>query len=148
MLTPNTPAPSFALLDQDSIVHTLAHYVGKTVLLYFYPKDDTPGCTKEACTIAEMYDDFEHAGIVVLGVSADSPASHTLFKQKYHLPFTLLSDPEKTTIAAYGAKNMMGMTKRVSYIIGPDGVILKVYPDVDPANHALQILQDAQLLKG
>jgi peroxiredoxin Q/BCP len=142
MLTPNTKAPTFSLLDQDSAVHTLEQYAGKMVLLYFYPKDDTPGCTKEACTIAEMYNDFEKSGIVVLGVSADSSESHTKFKQKYHLPFTLLSDPEKTMIDAYGAKNMIGMTKRISYLIGPDGMILKTYPNVDPANHALEILND------
>src|ERR1700722_12234256 len=112
MLTPNTIAPDFKLLDQNSKEHSLAYHLAhaggpastggkpatKFILVYFYPKDDTAGCTKEACTIAEAYGDFERNGVAVFGVSADSPESHKKFAEKYHLPFTLLSDPTKETI--------------------------------------------------
>ncbi len=143
MITLNTKAPKFTLLDQDGKETSLSQFLGQKVLLYFYPKDGTPGCTKEACVIAEMYDEFKKAGIAVLGVSADSPESHTKFRAKYHLPFTLLSDPEKLVIAQYGAKSLIGITKRISYLIDEAGIISKVYPKVDPASHAGEILVDA-----
>ena len=141
MLTPTTHAPAFTLLDDTGVARSLADFAGKTVLLYFYPKDDTPGCTKEACMIRDVYNDFEKEGVVVIGVSTDSVASHKEFKEKYELPFILLADTDKTVVKAYEANGLL-MTKRVSYLIGPDGVILKTYPDVDPATHALQILKD------
>lgn len=141
-------APDFSLPDQDGKTHSLANYRGQVVLIYFYPKDDTPGCTKEACTIAEVYDDFEKNGVKVFGISADSIESHKQFAEKYHLPFTLLSDPDRQVIVAYGA-NQEGEgsehsthTKRISYLVSPDGVIIRSYPDVDPATHALNILKD------
>lgn len=144
MLVLQTKAPNFTLFDQDNIERSLTDYTNERVLLYFYPKDDTPGCTKEACTIAQVYDDFKKANITVLGVSADSPESHTKFRTKYNLPFTLLSDPDKKVIEMYEAKNLIGGTKRISYLIDIGGTILKTYPNVDPANHALQILKDVQ----
>ncbi len=151
MLKEGTTAPDFLLLDQNEVTHTLAQYRGKTVLLYFYPKDDTPGCTKEACMIADVYNDFKANDIVVLGVSKDSPASHKKFAAKYNLPFTLLSDPKGDGIEAYGAwqnKSMFGRSfmgiSRVSYLIDKEGKIQKVYPKVDPASHALEILSDVK----
>jgi thioredoxin-dependent peroxiredoxin len=151
MLTTGTTAPDFSLLDQNEVPHTLAQYRGKTVLLYFYPKDDTPGCTKEACMIADVYNDFKANDIVVLGVSKDSPASHNKFAAKYNLPFTLLSDQKGDVIEAYGAwqnKSMFGRSfmgiSRISYLIDKEGKILKVYPKVDPATHAIEILKDVK----
>lgn len=151
MLTIGTTVPDFSLLDQNEAMHMLAQYRGKTVLLYFYPKDDTPGCTKEACMIADVYQDFTAKGIVVLGVSKDSPASHKKFAAKYNLPFTLLSDPKGDAVEAYGAwqnKSMFGRSfmgiSRISYLIDKEGKIQKVYPKVDPASHALEILKDVQ----
>lgn len=153
MLDINTKAPHFSLLDQDAETRTLADYAGSWMAIYFYPKDDTPGCTKEACAIADVYNDFSALGVTVLGVSKDSPKSHKKFAQKYNLPFTLLSDESTEMIQAYGAwveKSMYGKkymgTDRITYLINPQGVIVKVYPKVDPANHALEILNDIKQL--
>lgn len=146
-------APAFSLVDQDEIKHSLKQYQGKYVLLYFYPKDDTPGCAKEACMIADVYKDFSKLGIVVLGVSKDSSKSHKKFATKYNLPFTLLSDPEAIVIEKYEAwkeKKMFGRSflgiERISYLINPEGKIARVYPKVDPASHALEILKDVKVL--
>jgi len=130
----------FTLLDQDNVAHKLSDYSNGKVLLYFYTKDDTPGCTKEACTITAVYDDFKKAGITVLGVSSDSPESHKKFREKYNIPFTLLSDPNKKVIKDYDADSML-FTKRISYLI-ENGIIIKTYPKVDPANHAMEILNE------
>lgn len=149
MLEIGTKAPNFSLLNQNGEICTLDQYKGEWSVIYFYPKDDTPGCTKEACAITEVYQDFKKMNVTVLGVSKDSVASHKKFADKYNLPFTLLSDPETTTIQAYKAwkeKSMFGKkltgTARVSYIINPEGEIAKVYPKVTPAEHALEILAD------
>ncbi len=133
-------APEFSLLDQNGQARTLGEFMGKMVVVYFYPKDDTPGCTKEACGIRDNYAEFTNLDAVVLGVSHDTPESHTAFIQKYNLPFTLLSDSNKEMIKAYGAGGMM--TRRISYLIGKDGVVLKYYPKVDPTMHAEEILND------
>lgn len=140
MIKEGTKIIDFSLVDQDNIVHKLSDYSSGRVLLYFYPKDDTPGCTKEACMITELYDDFKKAGITVLGISPDSPASHKKFAEKYNLPFTLLSDSDKKVIKEYGASSLV-FTKRISYLIDK-GIILKVYPKVDPASHAMEILKE------
>lgn len=145
MLDIKTPAPNFKLLDQNGKEHTLAYHRGSYVLIYFYPKDDTPGCTKEACTIRDMYKDFESNNVKIFGISADSVQSHKDFAEKYGLPFTLLSDPQKETIKRYGAESFP-FNKRISYLIGPDSVIEKVYPKVDPAHHGEEILQDIYAL--
>ncbi len=144
MIKENTKALDFTLLDQDKKEVKLSDYTNDNILLYFYPKDDTPGCTKEACMITEVYDNFKKNNITVLGVSSDSPESHTKFRLKYNLPFTLLSDPEKKVIKAYEAQGPLGFTKRISYLI-KKGIIIKTYPKVDPANHALQILKDISI---
>lgn len=155
MLSVSETAPNFTLPDQANETHTLSDYRGSWVLVYFYPKDDTPGCTKEACTIAEVYNEFESLGITVFGVSKDSPASHQKFAEKYNLPFTLLSDESGAMIEAYGAikeKSMFGKIYqgivRMSYLINPDGQIAAVYPKVDPASHALEILADVRARQG
>ncbi len=154
MLKTGRKAPSFSLLDQNNTTHTLKQYVGVWVLLYFYPKDDTPGCTKEACMIADVYKDFKRMKVTVLGVSKDTPRSHKKFAEKYTLPFTLLSDPTMEMMDKYGAvafKQMYGKavrgTNRISYLINPEGKIAKVYPEVDPANHALELLKDIKVLQ-
>lgn len=135
-----TKAPDFNLLDQNGEARTLSEFKGKLVVVYFYPKDDTPGCTKEACGIRDNYSEFEKLGTVVLGVSHDTPESHTAFIDKYKLPFTLLSDPTKEMIKAYGAGGMM--TRRISYLIGKNGEVLKYYAKVDPTVHAEEIIND------
>jgi peroxiredoxin Q/BCP len=140
MLKEGTKIIDFSLVDQDHIFHKLSDYSTGRVLLYFYPKDDTPGCTKEACSITEVYDDFKKEGITVIGISSDSPESHKKFKEKYNLPFTLLSDTDKKVIKDYGASSLL-FTKRISYLIDK-GVIIKVYPKVDPATHAMEILKE------
>ncbi len=154
MLKIGRKAPLFKLLDQDEKTHALKDYLGKWTLIYFYPKDDTAGCTKEACTIADVYKDFKRQGVVVFGVSKDTPKSHKKFAEKYHLPFTLLSDPTMEMMDKYGAaveKQMYGKTvrgtNRISYLVNPEGKIAKVYEKVDPANHALELLADIKLLK-
>ncbi len=149
ILKQGSRAPDFTLPDQDGRPHTLSGERGRWVLLYFYPKDDTPGCTKEACMIRDAFPDFGRLDAVVFGVSVDSVASHGKFAEKYGLPFTLLADTEKEVVRAYGVwgkKKMMGHeyegTLRTSFLIGPDGVVRKVYEDVKPEVHAAQVLAD------
>jgi peroxiredoxin Q/BCP len=141
-------APEFSLLGSDGEQHTLSGYSGKTVILYFYPKDNTPGCTKEACGFRDSYEELTERGIVVLGVSKDSIASHTKFKESYSLPFVLLSDPATTTMMAYEAfgekvlygKSSLG-TIRSTVIIGPDGIVKKQWAKVAKAEqHPEQVL--------
>ena len=153
MLDISTTAPAFTLPDQNGKTHSLSDYKGSWVLLYFYPKDNTPGCTAEACSIRDSYGDYKNAGIVVLGVSKDSVKSHKRFEEKYGLPFTLLSDESTDMIQAYGAwaqKSMFGKKymgiKRVSYLIDPNGKIAQVYPNVKPNEHADEVLADVKAL--
>jgi thioredoxin-dependent peroxiredoxin len=142
-------APDFTLLDQDGLEHKLAKYRGKWVLLYFYPKDDTPGCTKEACTITDKFPDFKKLKIAVLGVSADSVKSHKKFADKYKISFPLLSDESKIVIEKYGVwakKKFMGREYmgilRSSFLINPEGKIAKIYENVKPELHAQEVLTD------
>ena len=140
MLTVGTKAPAFTAPDQDGKTHSLSDYAGKWVLLYFYPKDFTSGCTTEACTLRDNYEGFKKIEAVVLGVSTDSVESHAGFSKEHALPFTLLSDPEKRLVEAYEARGIM--TKRISYLIDPAGQIAKAYDSVKPAEHAVQVLAD------
>ena len=147
-------APDFSLSDQYGRKHKPSDYRGKWVVLYFYPKDDTPGCTKEACAIRDGFGRFEKLRVKVLGVSVDSAASHKKFSEKYDLPFTLLSDEKKKVVKKYGVwrkKRMMGReymgTTRTSFLIDPDGKIAKVYEKVDPAVHATELLRDLADIK-
>jgi peroxiredoxin Q/BCP len=142
MLEVGTKAPDFELQDQNEITHSLSEHNGEFVLMYFYPRDNTPGCTKEACAIRDVYSEFKAAGIKVFGISADSVASHKRFADKHDLPFTLLSDPDKKVIKMYGAAKVPIGTKRISYLIDPEGGIMKTYPKVKPELHADEILKD------
>jgi peroxiredoxin Q/BCP len=129
---------------QQTPVH-LVDYRGRRVVLYFYPKDNTPGCTKEACAFRDGYAKLQNWGIVVLGCSIDGADAHRAFAKKYGLPFPLLLDPDKKIATAYGADNgipILGLDKRITYVIGADGLIEAVYPDVDPGTHAGQIIRD------
>ena len=147
MLPIGTKAPDFALPDQNGVQRTLADYRGTKVILYFYPKDMTPGCTRQACGFADLYPQFREKGAVVLGVSRDSVASHKRFEEKYGLPFPLLSDPEKRVIQAYGVwqekknygKVTMGVV-RTTYLIDEDGIIVKAFSAVKAAENPAQML--------
>jgi peroxiredoxin Q/BCP len=140
-------APEFSVATGGSGKVSLADYPGKNVILYFYPKDDTPGCTKEACTFRDHFSEFKRRGAVVLGVSTDSVKSHNKFVEKFNLPFTLLADEDKKIVEAYGVwgeKSFMGRkymgTNRVTFLIGPDGKIKKIWPQVKPEEHAAEVL--------
>ncbi len=146
-------APNFTLQDQNGEEHSLSSYVGKWVLIYFYPKDDTPGCTTEACALRDQFLDFEKHNAVVLGISTDTVKSHLKFAGKFKLPFTLLADENKTVVEAYGVwrkKKFMGReymgTQRMSFLINPAGKIAKIYESVKPADHAAEVLHDIQQL--
>ena len=147
MLEIGTKAPDFTLPDQDGKNHSLGDYRGKQVLLYFYPKDNTAGCSKQACGFAELYPQFTEKGAVVLGVSRDSVASHKKFEQNYGLPFTLLSDAERVVTEMYGAwgekknygKVTMGVV-RTTYLIDENGVIVKAMSAVKAADNPAQML--------
>jgi thioredoxin-dependent peroxiredoxin len=145
------PAPEFSLKDSDGTVHTLAEYGGAWLVLYFYPKDDTPGCTTEACSIRDARDEITELGANVVGVSMDDAASHEKFKEKHSLNFTLLSDPERTAIDAYEAwgKKMFGKEGilRRTFIINPKGAVVKVYGRVTPLGHGEQIVRDLKELQ-
>ncbi len=141
-------APDFSAPDQNGTVHALSQYRGKKVALYFYPADDTPGCTSQACNLRDNHESLQAAGYVVLGVSPDDVASHKKFAEKHGLPFSLLADPEKKILTAYGAwgeKNMYGKivtgVKRTTYLIDENGVISKIISGVRTASHAEQILK-------
>lgn len=147
MLEVGTKAPSFTLPDQNGTMHSLEDYRGKKVVLYFYPKDNTPGCTKQACGFGELYPQFQEKGAVVLGVSKDSVASHKKFEEKYGLPFTLLSDPEKEVIQAYDVwkeKTMYGKkvfgVVRSTYLIDEEGTIVRAFGKVKAAENPQQML--------
>jgi len=148
-------APDFSLQDQDGTTKTLADYAGKWLVLYFYPKDDTPGCTTEACNFRDERDAIAEFGdATVVGVSKDSVRSHKRFAEKYGLTFTLLSDPDHQTIEAYESwkpKKFMGReymgTERNTFIISPTGTIAKKYIGVDPKAHAAQIIADLKILQ-
>lgn len=141
MLEVGIEAPKFSLQDQDGKLRSLADFRGDWVLLYFYPKDETPGCTEEACAIRDAWTDFQDAGITVLGVSHDTVESHKSFAENHRLPFLLLADPKKEVIKLY--KSEAGfLTRRTSYLIDPQGKIVKTYPSVEPAEHAQEILRD------
>lgn len=142
-LQPGMPAPLFTAQDQDGHSVSLADFRGKSiVVLYFYPKDDTPGCTKEACSLRDGFKAIQDAGAVILGVSADTVASHGAFASKFSLPFPLLADPDRTIIDAYGVRiPLVGIAKRVTFIIGKDGVIRDIVQQVKPAEHDRQVLE-------
>ena len=148
--TPYT-APDFSLTDANGNVHTLADYKGRWLVLYFYPMDDTPGCTIEACSLRDAATELSELDADVVGVSADDAKSHQKFLAKYHLNFTLLSDPDKKAIEAYGAwgKKMFGKEGilRKTFIISPDGQVVKAYGRVTPLGHGEQVIDELKRLQ-
>ena len=144
------PAPGFELIDQDGDIHSLEDYRDKWVALYFYPKDDTPGCTTEACEFRDYIFSFEELNCQILGVSLDDDKSHKEFSEKYSLPFPLLADVKGTTADAYGVRSKMfgiSVAKRQTFLIDPDGNVIKHYEKVDPDSHAEQVLGDLRALQ-
>ena len=139
-------APNFTLQDQDGDEHTLSSYRGKKVVIYFYPKDDTPGCTKEACGIRDAYDDFINQDIVVFGISYDSAETHQGFIKKYNLPFNLLSDSDKSISRLYGTAGTF-FPMRKTFLIDESGTIKKIYSKVSVVGHGHEILRDFSISK-
>lgn len=146
-------APDFTLADQNGDEHTLSDYRGEWVLVYFYPRDNTPGCTIEACGIRDLFPEFEAKEMVIFGISTDTIRKHANFVKKYDLPFTLLADVDQEVVNLYGVwglKKFMGRefmgTNRKSYLIDPEGKIAKVYEKVKPAVHAEEVLADQEAL--
>jgi peroxiredoxin Q/BCP len=144
-LSIGSSAPDFQLPDFEGVTHSLSDYKGKWVLLYFYPKDDTPGCTKEACSFRDSYSELSQS-VEIIGVSADSVESHKAFKEKYHLPFLILSDSKKEVIHSYQVDGSL-FPKRTTFLINPAGQVAKVYDKVNVNTHTEQILRDVQGLK-
>ena len=149
MLNVGDKAPLFTLSDKDGKEISLSDFLGKKVVVYFYPKDNTPGCTKQACAFASAYDEFKAKNIEVIGISRDSVASHVKFAEKFSLPFVLLSDPERKAIEAYGVwqeKKMCGKVSmgivRTTFIIDENGIIEKIMPKVKPDTNAAEILAE------
>ena len=143
------PAPEFEMLDDTNALRKLSEFRGKNVVLYFYPKDDTPGCTKEACNFRDDYSAYEKAGVVILGVSPDDVASHVKFKKKFQLQFPLLADDGHKVCDAYGVwgpKKFMGKAYegvlRTTFLIDGEGMIKKVYENVRPAEHSAELLKE------
>lgn len=148
MLKEGTKAPAFTLPDESGNPVSLSDFTGKKVVVYFYPKDNTPGCTRQACAFAAAYEDFKKIDVAVIGISKDSQRSHTNFIKKYDLPFILLSDPEREAIEAYDVwkeKKMYGKTSmgvvRTTYIINEEGIIEKVFQKAKPDTNAAEILE-------
>ncbi len=153
-LTTGQPAPDFNLPDKDGKTHSLTDYKGKWLLIYFYPTDDTPGCTTEACTFRDNLPKFKDLKAEVVGISTQDSASHTKFASKYQIPFTLLADTEKEVVNKYGVwapKKMFGReflgTKRTSFLINPSGIITRIYENVRPLTHPAQVLEDLRALQ-
>lgn len=147
MIAEGSKAPAFTLKNQDGEDVSLSDFRGRKVVVYFYPKDDTPGCTKEACSLRDGYQEIQDRGAVVLGISADKEASHAKFRARYNLPFDLLSDPEREVIRAFGAwgeRTMYGKLfegiLRFTFVIDEEGTVIKTFPKVSPAQHAEEVL--------
>ena len=154
MIEAGMNAPDFTLLDKDGQEVSLSDFRGKKVVLYFYPKDNTPGCTRQACAFAGAYSEFLTLGVAVIGISKDSVASHAKFAEKYGLPFILLSDPERKAIESFGVwkeKTLYGKTSfgvvRTTFIIDENGVVQKVMPKVKPDTNAAEILQELKIMR-
>jgi peroxiredoxin Q/BCP len=151
VLSAGKTAPDFKLSDSNGDIHKLSDYHGETIVLYFYPKDDTPGCTKEACSFRDSYKDFKDAGVEVIGVSPDSEKSHSKFIDKYELPFILLSDPDHQVCEVFGVwglKKSFGReyegVYRTTFVIGPDGKIKRVFDNVKPSDHSQEVLEEVR----
>jgi peroxiredoxin Q/BCP len=145
-MKPGERAPEFNAKDQNGNDVSLKSFLGRPVVLYFYPKDDTPGCTAEACSFRDSMTSLQDRGIVVLGVSVDSEESHSKFASKHKLNFPLLSDRNRDIVRAYGVGSVVGVARRVTYIIGPDGIIKHVFPHVNVKSHADEVLRKIEEL--
>jgi len=152
-LAAGVPAPDFVLLDENKIQRRLSEFKGRPVVLYFYPKDDTPGCTTEACNFRDDYSAYVNADVIILGVSPDSPESHAKFKEKYQIPFTLLADTGHKVCELYGVwgpKKMMGRdyegVKRTTFLVDLNGRIAKVFENVRPSEHSVEVLAAVKTL--
>ena len=142
LLSPGSKPPDLSGVDQSGQVHHLAEANGHFAVVYFYPRDDTPGCTKEACAFRDVWNKYRDAQIHLYGVSVDDQSSHASFAQKYSLPFPIIVDKDAQWVKAFGVPLKMGMATRVSFLLAPDGTVSKVYPNVDPGTHATLVLQD------
>jgi peroxiredoxin Q/BCP len=147
LLPLRSTAPEFSAPDQTGRVRALAEFKGRAVVLYFYPRDATPGCTREACAFRDAWSKLEKTGAQVLGVSTDDVASHARFASEHQLPFPILADPEKKILRAYGVDSTLGLSSRVTFVIDRAGVVAKVYPDVDPGVHASEVIAVLEALK-
>lgn len=152
-LKPNSKSPEFSLPDENGNFHKLSDYKGKFVVLYFYPRDNTPGCTTEACNFRDDYSVYKKAGIEIIGVSPDSSDSHTKFKEKYELPFALLADKTHEVSDAYGVwvkKKNMGReyfgVQRTTFVINKEGLIVRIFEGVKPAEHSKEVLAEIEKL--
>ncbi len=147
LLAVGTDAPNLTAVDQNGKSHRLADEKGHPVIVYFYPKDGTPGCTKEACAFRDAWNKFTAANVQVFGVSEDDSKSHEEFAKEQKLPFPILADPNGEWLRAFGVPSRLGMASRVSFLIDANGKVAKVYPDVDPGVHADEVLKDATAAK-
>lgn len=147
LLPIGSDAPALSAVDQNGKEHRLADEKGRPVVVYFYPKDGTPGCTKEACAFRDAWDRFTAANVQVFGVSTDDAKSHEEFAKEQKLPFPILADPDGKWMSAFGVPSRLGMASRVSFLVDAKGKIAKVYPNVDPGIHADEVLKDAEAAK-
>jgi peroxiredoxin Q/BCP len=148
LLPAGSPAPDLSAADQAGKQHRIADERGHALIVYFYPKDATPGCTKEACAFRDAWDRYQQAHVQIFGVSADDERSHETFAKDQHLPFPLLADPTHAWSTAFGVPTKLGMDMRVSFLIDGSGKVAKIYPNVDPGVHADEVLKDAAALGG
>ena len=140
-------APALTGTDQGGVTRSIADAAGKFLVIYFYPKDGTPGCTDEACAFRDAWKRFEEAEVIVYGVSADDQASHAEFAEEYSIPFPLIADADQRWANAFGVGTFLGMTARVTFLVGPDGTVVARYPEVDPGVHATELLADVSRLR-
>ena len=146
LLAAGTAAPDLAAADQAGKMHRIADERGHALVVYFYPKDGTPGCTKEACAFRDAWERYQKAGVQIFGVSSDDAKSHEQFAKEQHLPFPIVADPAHAWSAAFGVSTKLGMDSRVSFLIDRSGKVARIYPDVDPGLHAEEVLKDAASL--
>lgn len=146
LLAAGNAAPDLAATDQAGKTRRIAEERGHALVVYFYPRDGTPGCTREACAFRDAWERYQQAGVQIFGVSANDQKSHEAFAREQHLPFPIVADPGHAWSAAFGVSTRLGMDARVSFLIDPTGKVAKVYPDVDPGLHADQVLKDAAAL--
>lgn len=140
LIEPGATAPAFSIADQTGAVRTLAEFKGRPLVVFFYPKDGTPGCTKEACAFRDAWTSYQERNVAIVGVSLDDVASHARFAEEHKLPFPLLADTDGAVARAWGVDSSFGMMKRVTVLVDKDGVVQRTWPDVDPGVHAAEIL--------